>query len=63
MRKRMAGVALAASLLAAVPVSPAQAEEGCDPPTVVCTVVCLALWTKDFVFGGGVNPGYTCAEW
>lgn len=67
MRKRIAGVALAASLLAAVPVAPAQAEDlTCRPPLVpdgaVCLVTCLARWTVDFVFSGGTNPGYGCAD-
>ena len=65
MRKRMAGMALAASLLAAVPVSPAQAAEfHClpflpDSPTT-CLVKCMINWHADFVTSGGQHPGYTC---
>lgn len=64
MRKRIASVALAASLLAAVPISPARADVECTPvaPTVGCLVRCLALWTKDYVFGALQHPGYTCAD-
>ncbi len=64
MRKRMASVALAASLLAAIPIAPARADVICAPadPSVVCLVRCLAFWTKDYVFGGLVHPGYTCAD-
>lgn len=67
MRKRIAGMALAASLLAAVPVSPAQAAElHClpllpDSPTA-CLVKCLVNWTADFALSGGEHPGYTCAN-
>lgn len=64
MRKKIATVALAASLLAAVPVAPARADDGCTPvaPGLGCLVRCVALWTKDYVFGGLVHPGYTCAD-
>lgn len=67
MRKRTAGMALAASLLAAVPVSPVSAAElHClpflpDNPTT-CLVKCLVNWTADFATSGGQNPGYTCAD-
>lgn len=64
MRKRMATVALAASLLAAVPVSPARADVDCTPvaPTVGCLVRCTVRWTVDYVAGGLTHPGYTCAD-
>lgn len=59
----MATVALAASLLAAVPLAPARADVACTPASnVVCLVRCLAFWTKDYVFGGLQHPGYTCAD-
>lgn len=67
MRKRMAVVALAASLVAAVPVSPARADERhClpflpDNPTT-CLVKCLVNWTAYFATSGGQHPGYTCAD-
>ena len=63
MRKRMAGLALAASLLAAVPVSPAQAQVHClplVPDNVGCLVRCMVRWHTDFVTSGGQHPGYTC---
>lgn len=67
MRKKIAGMALAASLLAAVPVSPAQAAElHCLPflpdNRTTCLVKCLINWSADFVTSGGQNPGYTCAS-
>jgi hypothetical protein len=67
MKKRMAGMVLAASLLAAVPMSSAQAEElHCMPllpDNPGCTVKCLINWTAYFVTSGGGNPGYTCSDW
>lgn len=66
MRKRMAGVALAASLLAALPVSSAQAQElHCLPflpDNPGCLVRCMVNWHVDFVFSGGEHPGYACAH-
>lgn len=65
-KKKLAGLVLAASLVAAIPMSPAQAnEDGCTPLVpngVVCLTTCLAWWVKDFVFSGGQNPGYGCAD-
>ena len=60
----MATVALAASMLAAVPISPARADVDCTPvaPDVGCLVRCLVWWTTDYVFGGLQEPGYTCAD-
>jgi hypothetical protein len=66
MKKRMAGIALAASLLAAIPVSSAQAQVHCVPflpDNPGCLVKCLVNWTADFVTSGGGNPGYTCSDW
>ncbi len=67
MKKKLAGLALAASLFAAIPVLPAQANgDSCSRPLVpdgvVCLTTCLARWTVDFVFSGGQNPGYGCAN-
>lgn len=66
MKKKLAGLALAASLLAAIPLAPAQAnEDGCTPPVpngVLCLTTCMARWVVDFVFSGGENPGYGCAD-
>ena len=58
MKKRMAGLALAASLLA-IPVAPAQAQ-GTECPG--CLVGCLVRWTFDYVTWGLQHPGYTCAD-
>lgn len=67
MRKRMAGVALAASLLTAIPASAAQAaEETCTPLVphgVTCLVRCHVWWVRDFVMSGGQDPGYACSNW
>lgn len=67
MRKRLAGVAMAASLLAAVPVAPAQAQDlHCMPllpDGVGCLVRCHIWWVGDFVEGGGADPGYVCSHW
>ena len=67
MKKRMAGMALAASLLAAIPVSSAQAQElHCMPllpDNVGCLVKCHVSWVGDFVGSGGQHPGYTCSNW
>lgn len=67
MKKRMAGIAFAASLLAAIPVSSAGAQEVHCLPLVPdnpgCLVKCLVNWTADFATSGGGNPGYTCADW
>ena len=61
MKKRMAGLALAASLVA-IPVAPAQAApaQGSDCPA--CLVGCLVRWTFDYVTWGLQHPGYTCAD-
>lgn len=59
MKKSIVGVALAASLLTAIPAAPAQAQ-GTDCPA--CVVGCLVRWTVDFVTWGLQHPGYTCAD-
>lgn len=59
MKKSIVGVALAASLLTAIPVAPAQAQ-GTDCPA--CLVGCLVRWTFDYVTWGLQHPGYTCAD-
>lgn len=60
MKKRMAGLALAAALVA-IPVAPAPAQaQGTECPG--CLVGCLVRWTFDFVTHGGTHPGYTCAD-
>ena len=60
MKKRMAGLALAASLVA-IPLAPAPAQaQGSDCPA--CVVGCLVRWTWDFVTWGLQHPGYTCAD-
>lgn len=66
MRKRMAIVTLAASLLAAMPVSPAQAQS-CSciclvPDNPGCLIKCLVNWTAYAATHGGTGPGYTCAD-
>lgn len=61
MKKSIVGVALAASLLTAIPVAPAQAQaQGTDCPA--CLVGCLVRWTFDYVTWGLQHPGYTCAD-
>ena len=62
MKKRIAGLVLAASLLV-IPVAPAQAQaqpQGGECPA--CVVGCLVRWTVDFVTWGLQHPGYTCAD-
>jgi hypothetical protein len=66
MRKKLAGLALGASMLAAMPVGPARAQS-CNciclvPDGVGCTVRCVVNWAADFVTSGGQQPGYTCAD-
>lgn len=60
MKKKLAGLALAASLVA-IPLAPAQAQaQTSECPA--CVVGCLARWTIDFVTWGLQHPGYTCAD-